>query len=353
MIIENTMRNIGQTYNYRQNFDKCLIVGELEPKIDGAIIQSNGSVSINEADKLFKEFVMNDANFTEKEYIEIFGSVKKISAFDFMMNPYLQAISINDIDGKNGLKLKKILYKQNEFVFLDEPEQDENLLRHYKIGMFDNDALSYVLTQNNEVWMSVNPMEINTAKHSINKANGNVLVFGGGIGYYPFMISLKDNVKNILIIEKDTAVIDLLETFIIPQFSKKQQAKIKIINADGFEYLKNPDQKINNNFNFAYIDTWPDNVVGLKEYKSYVKYEDKYSNIEFTYWLENSLLDSVIINIYQYISAKLGTSETQKLYSMMIPDIWEKLETESDRISRPDQMKYFLTRKYAKEILKK
>lgn len=349
MIIENTMRNIEKTYHYRKNFDKCLAIGELEPKIDGAVIQSNSSVSIQEADKLFKEFVMKETNFTEEDYLKIIGSVKKISTFDFLSNSYLSNISLNEIIGKDGLKLNQIFYKQNEFVILDEPTQDEELLRHYQFGMFDAPAFSYSLSKNDMVWMSINPMEINTAKTAINHAHGNVLVLGGGLGYYPYMISLKDNVDKIVIIEKDSSIIELLETFIFPQFPNK---KVSIIQADGFEYLNHPGEDINKEFDFVYIDTWPDNVIGLEEYKKYVKYESKYPNLKFDYWLENSLLDSVIINIYQYISAKLGTTETQNLYEMMIPDIWEKLEKQTDRISRPDQIKYYLTRNYAKNILK-
>ena len=55
--------------------------------------------------------------------------------------------------------------------------------------------------------MSLNPNEIETMKPFINKGHGNVLVLGLGMGYVPFMMALKDDVRHITIIEKDKNII--------------------------------------------------------------------------------------------------------------------------------------------------
>lgn len=83
-----------------------------------------------------------------------------------------------------------------------------------------------------------------------------------------------------------------------------------------------------------------------------MKYESIHPDSHFDYWLENSILDDTIVNIYQYFSAKLGTEEYQKYFSMIAPDLWSYLETIHDTISRPEQMDYYLTRIYAKQVLK-
>ena len=61
------------------------------------------------------------------------------------------------------------------------------------------------------VWMSTDPNEIITMNPYIQKAHGDILVMGLGLGYYPFMTALKDDVKSITIIEKDPKVIDIFK----------------------------------------------------------------------------------------------------------------------------------------------
>ena len=59
-----------------------------------------------------------------------------------------------------------------------------------QVGYFDNKFSYLALTEGNNIWMSLNPNEIETMKPYINKARGNVLVLGLGMGYVPFMLSL-------------------------------------------------------------------------------------------------------------------------------------------------------------------
>ena len=51
--------------------------------------------------------------------------------------------------------------------------------------------------------MSIIPNEIETMKEAIETVKGNVLVYGLGLGYFPYMISLKNDVNKITIIEKE------------------------------------------------------------------------------------------------------------------------------------------------------
>ena len=99
--------------------------------------------------------------------------------------------------------------------------------------------------------MSLNPNEINTMEKDIKKATGKVLTFGLGLGYFQFMCSLKEDVKEITIIEKDPNIIALFKQFILPFFAHRN--KIKIIQIDAFDFMEN---KFDNSYDFVYVDIW-------------------------------------------------------------------------------------------------
>lgn len=96
------------------------------------------------------------------------------------------------------------------------------------------------------VVMSNTPMERKTHVEAINKAKGNVLVAGLGLGMYLQNIKDKEEVTSITVIEKSKEVIELIAKYF------KDCQKIKIINEDIFNYT--PDIK----FEFAFLDIWSD-----------------------------------------------------------------------------------------------
>lgn len=344
MYIADTKRMIMKAAEYKENMNLGMVVSSLEPMIDGAVI--DGLVSKDSAEKLFMDFVCQQTGIEENLYRKLFAPLQIVSSKSFMEQPYLKYIHLPDTE-ISGFKLERIFYRPCEFVILDEPKMSGNLLRNYAVGMFDGPACSYVLKENDTVWMSVNPMEIRTAEKGIANARGNVLVFGGGLGYFPLMASLKEEVETVTVIEKDPAVCRILNELVIPQIPN---GKVAVAEADAFEYIRSLDR---GKYNTAYFDIWPDNVTGFDDYKKLVKYEDVYPEIHFDYWLEDSILDTFIINIFQYFSAKLGTDKFQEYFAMVAPDLWKFMESRQDRIERPEQMDYYLTRRYAKEILKK
>ena len=75
--------------------------------------------------------------------------------------------------------------------------------------------------------MTITPNEIETMKEPVDEAFGHVLTFGLGLGYYAYMVSEKENVESITIVETNEDVIDLFNKYILPQF--KNAHKIKII----------------------------------------------------------------------------------------------------------------------------
>ena len=133
--------------------------------------------------------------------------------------------------------------------------------------------------------MSVTPNEINTMKEPIDNAFGKVLTFGLGLGYYSYMVSLKNNVESVTIVEKDQNVINLFNKYILPLF--KTKAKINIINMDAYDFL----EKVMNDgdYDFVFVDIYHDAKDGLEVYKKISTYEKKFKNTTFSYWIKKTL----------------------------------------------------------------
>ena len=126
--------------------------------------------------------------------------------------------------------------------------------------------------------MSLNPNEIETMKPFIEKAKGDVLVLGLGMGYVPFMMSEKSEVKHITIIEKDKNIINLFNKVLFPSFRNKN--KITIICDDAISYVSNKKR-----YDYIFADLWhnPDDGLDL-----FIKL--KRINKSIDCWLETSLI---------------------------------------------------------------
>lgn len=328
----------------KQNIVDSTSIAMLEPYVGGGKIQSKTVLTNKQAWELFRSYSMNEHHIDPYVFDKCIPCINTIYSIDLLQNPYLKNISLQPFV-TDDLKLEVAFYEKNELAILDEPSQTADLLKKYTIGIFDDPAFTYVLKNIDFVWMSICPMEINTMCKHINSAEGKVLVLGGGLAYYPYMISLKDNVSEITIIESDERIYHLIKDMILSQFKSK---KTKIILDDAEEYIENNNLSY---YDTVFFDIWKDNITGAECMKKFTKYELCYPNIKFQYWLEDSILDSFVINIAEYFSAKLGTVEFQDFFHKVAPDIWDYMESIEDTITRPDQLDYYLTRKFARNYV--
>ena len=132
--------------------------------------------------------------------------------------------------------------------------------------------------------MSITPNEINTMRPYIEEAKGNILVLGLGLGYYPFTISLKDEVKKITIVELDQNIINIFNKHLLPLFPHKE--KIQIIKGEAIKFLNNNKD----HYDFVFVDLWHNPEDGLPLYLRISKIAMHYKNCKFQYWLEKSLI---------------------------------------------------------------
>lgn len=344
MNIELTNRLIKKMAGLKQNIADSMSMSILEPYIDGSKIQSGNIVTNKEARELLKTYSVNNHPINPYVFDQCIPNIDTIHAIDLLQNPYLKNIVLKPLS-IGDLKLETAFYAKNELAIINEPLQTDDLLRKFPIGIFDDTAFIYVLKNKDFVWMSICPMEINTMYKHIKTAKGKVLVLGGGLAYYPYMISLKEDVSEITIIESDERIFHIIEDIILPQFKNH---KTQIILCEAEQYIKNNSLS---HYDTVFFDIWEDNISGAEYMKKFAKYELKYPEIQFQYWLEDSILDSFIINIAEYFSAKLGTDEYQDFFCRVAPDIWEYMESIGDIIKRPSQLDYYLTRDFAKKYV--
>lgn len=170
-------------------------------------------------------------------------------------NPYYQKL----------IKKSSSKYKDIEFGFdyfypyvpflLDEKIMGDDYKCHSPFGYFSKRIKYPLIRKNGANWMELVPHEINSMEIDINKAKGNILVVGLGLGYFAYMTSNKKEVSSVNILEKDKDIIEIFNSCLLDEFENK--SKIKIINDDALTYLDYPK------YDFVYIDIYRDEADGL------------------------------------------------------------------------------------------
>ena len=228
-------------------------------------------------------------NVLYEEFLDTYliPAVKEVKEEEFLSNPYLKAIKITN-QKRGKYVLGTLSYSPYELFALDDVKVDlDTYFELSQIGYFTKEYSYPYLGTKDSVWMSINPNEIKTMDKHIELAKGDVLVLGLGMGYFPFMIANKEEVKSITIIEKDQNIIDLFNEFIFPQFNHKN--KIKIIKDDAFSYLNNIKD---DRYHMVFADLWHSAEDGIIPFLRLKELEGKL-NIPFMYWIDTSLYSMV------------------------------------------------------------
>lgn len=214
----------------------------------------------------------------------IYDSLKICSVEDYAEDPYFQNIKIPEVSMGN-IKLCTEYMEPFELGNYDIQKFDETyIVAIPRICMFAEKVGFPCLKENGRAWMSITLSEINTHKKPIERAKGNVLVLGLGLGYFPYMISRKDSVKSITIVERSQEVIDIFTQYILPQFEHKN--KITIVKADALSFLDNLED---GEYKYCYADIWksPSEYEGWKDYFAVKERTRHFKKTEFDYWVED------------------------------------------------------------------
>ena len=210
---------------------------------------------------------------------------KLLRVEDYDENPYLKKLkgmSFNKDDW--SLKGKK-LGAYSLFPYDEEYHYASNYLLKMSLAFFDKDYIYPSISLFGNEWMSLNPYEIRTMETPIILARGKVLTLGLGLGYYAYMVHLKDEVKEVHVVEMDKDLIEIFKKYLLPLFEYPE--KIHIHKADAFYFIENIKDK---DYDFIFSDLWHDTSDGLP---MYLKLKEKLNSFKYTqchFWIESELI---------------------------------------------------------------
>ena len=227
-----------------------------------------------------KQPVPND--FVEKN---IKWDTKLLRVEDYETNPYLKKLRNVSFNKDDWSLNNKKLEAYSLFPYEEEYHYASNYLLKMSLAFFDKDYIYPSISLYNNEWMSLNPYEIRTMETPIILARGKVLTLGLGLGYFAYMVHLKDEVKEVHIVEMDKGLIEVFVEHLLPLFEHPE--KIHIHKADAFSFIKNIKDK---DYDFIFSDLWHDTSDGLP---MYLKLRQKFGSFKYTqctYWIESALI---------------------------------------------------------------
>ena len=234
---------------------------------------------------------------TDSEFIKksIRWDTNLIDIREYLHNPYYQALQ-NISFSSNGWSLEyKTMKAFSLFPHEEEYQYGDNMTLKMNLGFFDTDYIYPTISVEEQEWMSLNPFEIRTMETPILIAKGKVLTLGLGLGYFAYMAHLKEEVKEVHIVEMDVDLIKAFNEYLLPLFPHRE--KIHIHKAEAFYFIESIKDR---DYDFIFADLWHDVSDGLP---MYLKLKEKLNKFTFTkrmYWIESSIvtyLRTLIIGI--------------------------------------------------------
>ena len=208
-----------------------------------------------------------------------------LKANHYYKNPYLNALK-GVVFKEQGWTLSNV--KRSAFTlcpYQEEYAYGSNYALKMGIATFDNDYIYPSISLYDQEWMSLNQHEIRTMETPIALARGKVLTLGLGLGYFAFMASNKEEVKEVHIVEMDLELIKLFNKYLLPLFP--HQEKIHIHKADAYYFINDIHD---GDYDYIFSDLWQDVSDGVV---SYLKLKSVFSDFKKTtcsYWIEGSII---------------------------------------------------------------
>lgn len=239
----------------------------------------------------------------EREYI--IPSIRKLDKKKYIENPYYKNIKIPDaVSGKWRLTTRT--YEPYQGFICDDLFPLDGYKEIPSLGFFNERFDFPAILENENEWMTLTPVDLDTCTDAIDEAKGKVVTFGLGLGYYTYMVSEKEDVSSITVVDISEDAIGMFKKYILPQFPHKE--KVRIVRSDAFEYAEKvmPSE----GFGFAFVDTWRDVSDGFDMYIKMKKLEKLNSKTVFSYWIEGLILSHLRWLVFEELwdSAKVGDS---------------------------------------------
>jgi len=289
--------------NYLEHYSE-IINSEMMDALcgDGSIDIKDGLVAI-----LCQLFGLDiDGSPDERVLIRdyIAPSVRVMDPERYINNPYYRNIKIPEIK-KGRWELKREKYPAYRGVIAADMIMSDGFREIPPLGFFTEEFEFPAVLEDGNEWMTLTPVDLDTSDEAIERAHGRVVTFGLGLGYYTYMVSEKENVESVTVVEKSPEVIALFKEYILPQSSHPE--KVRIVNEDAFLYAEKKMPK--EHFDVAFVDTWRDASDGAPMYERMKKLEHLSPDTEFIYWIENFLVSRLRALRYSEILKRLDDGE--------------------------------------------
>jgi len=176
--------------------------------------------------------------------------------------------------------LQRSIYKKgSEMAIVPTTVQASIMGYEYRTIKLDRDFILYELYKKNQCIMSNTGVELFPLYIPYQRAHGNVLLGGLGVGFLAQLLCQKKEIERVTVVEFSSDVINLC---------KFSHSKVDIVFGDFYAYIN--EQNLSR-FDYIYFDTFSD---GINHYNSVVipmrKYLlDKYPYIPFDFWNEDMM----------------------------------------------------------------
>ena len=316
-LISTVRRNFRITYLYKLYLEKYpeLITSEMIE-----LLTADGDISIEEAiSALLSEAFNLDFDDAEDRRIimdYLTPSIRLLDKRKYEENPYYKNINLSDLT-EGRWEIRNEEYKPYRAVICDDMIINDDFSEIPPLGFFpDGFSFPAILEDGNE-WMTLTPVDIDTCDEAIEAANGKVLTYGLGLGYFAYMASEKASVDSVTVVELSEEVIELFKKHILPKMPNRD--KIKIVHSDAVKYAE--EVMADEEFDMVFVDTWRDASDGTPMYKSMKAYEEKNPNTVFYYWVENFLRSHYRAELYEDIIKKYENSTLDEEYDEFVEKI--------------------------------
>lgn len=93
------------------------------------------------------------------------------------------------------------------------------------------------LARQGDIWMSLTPMEVESAQIGVGLSHGHVVIMGLGMGWAAAATAMRDMVTAVTVVERDPDVLAIhRELDLFAQLPEAARAKIRLIEGDAFAY---------------------------------------------------------------------------------------------------------------------
>ena len=304
--------------NYLENYNTIITADMMHALCgDGSIDEADGFAAI-----LCQLFGLDiDGSPDERALIRnyITPSVRVMDAERYRSNPYYRNVKIPNVK-KGTWELKSETYPAYRGVIAADMIIRDDFSEVPPLGFFTEDFVFPAVLEDGNEWMTLTPVDLDTSDEAIERAHGKVVTFGLGLGYYTYMVSEKEDVDSITVIEKNPDVIALFNEYILPQFSHPE--KVRLINTDAFEYAE--CEMPREGYDVAFVDTWRDASDGAPMYARMKRLEHLSPDTEFIYWIENFLVSRLRALRFAEIEDRLEDGE-----DMTYADIFDSLKKDN------------------------